>query len=732
MTIKELIQEVEEISLEEMNDVGYVNGIREKKPKLSKADKRSLRKKYANYRKEKEEMTLKSIFIYSIWLPDEAIEEARKKGIFRYKPWGNNCNYSEMILRRLMTFKEIFQYSEETLKFIYDKLQLSWLRQYYYKTECRIKKCIYEQHSMRLRKKCNGILFEESLAKDLLAYVDAIFYLKTERNQSDFLDKNIRENYSIEDISEAISYLIYIYDDIIGIEQNKHYIISAPYVKSEKIEKLIMLACKMNQVQEWEISVDYFDYKVKNNKNDTRIYSMNEEVEKSIRLGYYRRDIQEYIYNIQCTEKYGGEVVSIQGGCDFFRKENNNDYIKEIRDQIQPRYRFEMPRELLTLFENTGKLFEEEIRSMGHFSSELLMNWEDCCQKKITENCNLFDVVLFQRFFIMTNSMCSNTLYEKKDTTKILNSLIPFFSEEYLVNCLEEIIGDKGKGLELLRLFTYNGGTKLDLQYTPFIKMSGGYVFPLSLTTRTNLVRNCIAQSYLVKNQVVNRDELEPIVKFCERSFSACSYNYEVYTNKKFTYENQCGEADVIVICETDIIIIECKAPLNPTSNFEMRATVDHLNKAVKQLDLCKKAFEDASFWKQFCKNYKITRNERQVRTCILLGNRLFNGTNLGEHPIRYVRELDMLLTGGIIYSNIGNWRIWKGEQFSHGDILTFLSNDNLVRKTFFKAMEKQEQFVYANGKKLIFETYALNQETLVEIQDDCFDRVDEVMQESR
>ncbi|MBD8027860.1 NERD domain-containing protein [Ureibacillus sp. Re31] len=126
------------------------------------------------------------------------------------------------------------------------------------------------------------------------------------------------------------------------------------------------------------------------------------------------------------------------------------------------------------------------------------------------------------------------------------------------------------------------------------------------------------------------------------RIFSERHQEYHVFSNKKFSYCGQRGEVDVLVISVQDIIIIECKTPLNPTSNFEMRASDEHINKAAKQLDHCRAAFMDKALRKKLLKNLSILDKSRNIHTCIIFGNRLFNGYSVNGHPIRYLRELDM------------------------------------------------------------------------------------------
>ncbi|MNV46410.1 hypothetical protein D3C71_1382420 [compost metagenome] len=213
----------------------------------------------------------------------------------------------------------------------------------------------------------------------------------------------------------------------------------------------------------------------------------------------------------------------------------------------------------------------------------------------------------------------------------------------------------------------------------------------------------------------MNQDDRETLVQECTRIFTEHHPEYQVFSNKKIKFKGQGGEIDVLVISKHDIIIIECKAPLNPTSNFEMRASDDHVNKATKQLDHCKAALMDKSFRREFLRNLGVPDEPRNIHTCIVFGNRLFNGYFKNGHPIRYVRELDMILNNGHIYSAAGTWRVWKNDNFMHEDLIYFLSSNHPLRVANFNSMEKVEQFMFIKGEKMCFETYVFNLEKAVE-----------------
>ncbi|MDL4842463.1 nuclease-related domain-containing protein [Aquibacillus rhizosphaerae] len=711
MNIKEVLSYLNDLPFEQLFNDQIIKSIKQKKQDLSKRDKRFLLKKLSEFRKFDVHFIFCVILTYSIWYPDEAVIEARKKGVFRYKAWGFKINCAELLLKKIKEVYTLISYSDNTKQFIDKKLMLSWMFDFYKKCEEDLIKYIKEHHRNRRRTRNGNVLVEEALFKELLAYADAMFYLN---NRSyEYINKHKLEGYGHEEISDGISYIIYLYNATIGIKSDSNYTVSAQYVLSDEIEKKILMACKVNQLQEWEICIDYFNYNVKSIGRNILISDDMELFEKSIRLGYVRRDMQEQLFfheNIKHSEE---KYVSLSEVGGYIKDKLGEQLVKEVGTGALSRYRFEFPEPLFNPFQNPdefqGKLFKEEMLSIAHNAREMIMNNGESLEKKITNNCTLIDVVLFQRFFSLMNLITSQILFEQKDRKKIIRSLVPHFQYEGLINILTVFMGDRVKAEELLQLFTYKKDIKLDLQYTPFIEASSGLLFSNSLVSKSNLLRNCIAYSYSAKNQLVNQDDRETLVQECVQIFSERNQDYGVFSNKKFSFCGQNGEIDVLVISDQDIIIIECKSPLNPTSNFEMRASVEHINKAAKQLEHCKAAFMDKAFRKKYLKNLSIPDKARRIHTCIVFGNRLFNGYDVSGHPIRYVRELDMIINNGHIYSDAATWRVWQSEEFKQEELISFLSPDHPLMISNINSMEKVEQYMFIKGRKVCYETYVYN-----------------------
>ena len=574
----------------------------------------------------------------------------------------------------------------------------------------------YNHYENRQKIKESGVILEESLFKELLAFSDILFH-KLNRNNEAY-NKNELEGYSPEEITEGISYIIFLYDEIVGISKIKNPFVVSDFVVSKEIKNLLLLSCKIQQLQEWELCVDYFGYEVNKIDRTYNIYTKDDLFEKSVRLGYIRTMMQGAIFYSKGFDKQK-ETPGLIEMSKYFN-DSGISCVVETGKGLLSRYRFNLPEPLLDIFTNKT-LFKEELIDVAHFAHEMIMPLDDLLTKKITDNCTIYDLILFKRFFVILDLIAENQIFSQKNPNKIIASILPNFNKDKLADILSKFVGDISKSYELLELFTYKKDVKLDLQYTPFLSSGNNIFVPIALVAKSNFLRNCIAYSYLLKNEIVNQSDEEHLVMECKRVFEENHTEYKVLTNKKFLYQNQHGEIDVLAISEHEIYIIECKAPLEPTGNFELRASFDHIHKAAKQLDNSKKAFLDEAFLRNFLKNIGVEYKPRSIHTCVMMGNRFFNGYMISSHPVRYIRELDMILNNGHIYSEIGNWRVWKENEFCNLDLMKFFSNNYTISNINFKSMKPWRDQLHIDGKKVVFDTYIFDTLETIKQYDSIF-----------
>lgn len=706
MNIKQIYQSLD---LKKINDL-YIDGIRNIEKSLSNSDKRFLEKIISLHKTKEKEEVLGAIVLYSVWCPDEAITYSRKKGAFRYRMGGKKSNNASYYLENLIKCNRYLKYNKINVEYLNMKINCEWMYIFYSKTEKKVTDEIEMHHQRRIRKNISGNKLETALFKELIAYMEMSFVWGDETTRTPN-DKDLLTGYSREEIGEAISYIIYMYENIIGIDEKCNYWVDSHYIISDDIENLILLACKILRLQELELLIDYFDYQITKVENRWRI-SSSSNLEKSLRMGYAKTEMQLQIF-WKSHVRNDNEVMSLNKLSTMIVEELKDTIIKKTEKGFLCRYRIEFPTLLIEFMkENLKKysLFEEEIISLKYMEKEMVSLDEVLLNKKVTQHANLGDVLLFQRFFVLVSNIYKQIFLNEEDINVIANSIGPVFEYNTIFNLINIIINDEKKTKELFDVFTYNKATKLDLQYTPILRAGNRIYFSVAIIAMSNMLRNIISYSYMVKNQIVNNDNgLELMVQHCVAAFKDCKENCEVFDNKNFTYQGKKGEIDVLVISDTYILIIECKAPITPTNNFEMRSEYEHLLKAEKQLNLSKNAFSDKGFRKKYLQGLGVEEKNRKIMTCILLGNRLFTGYTGLDHPIRCFHELDMILNKGVVVGPEQTMRIWKNEEYSSEDLIEFLSDKDSFICKLEDALNKRNEIMRCNGNVVEFETYSYN-----------------------
>ena len=352
----------------------------------------------------------------------------------------------------------------------------------------------------------------------------------------------------------------------------------------------------------------------------------------------------------------------------------------------------------------------------------------------MTSHCSVVDLILFKRFFILFN-FSQRWLFEKeKDIRKVVPSLIPVMTEEQLISLIEKFVDGREKASELLELLSWNGQGKLDLQYTPIIKIdSKHYYVATDILISSNIARNSLVSARGRKIPTANSDgQNDPLELFCEKSFRECSFPYQTRSNAKYRYRGEQGEIDFLAWSDSRIYIIECKKAILPTSSHEIRATYEHIQKASRQLDMSSEALQDETVQKTYFSQWGISPGSRTVHTCILLGNRLFAVPNGMQHPVRYAYEFNMILTSGTVNSNLGHWSCWAGEQFADEDLARYLSNADPLSKSFLESMEPYTETFCCRGKKMQLSSCAYNSLLHLKKQDELLRIIDKNEEERR
>src|SRR4030042_1443203 len=117
-----------------------------------------------------------------------------------------------------------------------------------------------------------------SLPKTLLSFVDHLFMFRT---CDEFEERyQILKSYSVEDIAEAFSFILYKYHENFELNVSDSVFIDEEFLKSDQITALLIYGCIYRDLQEIEILVDHFNYRIVRVKDTFEILAPTEDFEK--------------------------------------------------------------------------------------------------------------------------------------------------------------------------------------------------------------------------------------------------------------------------------------------------------------------------------------------------------------------------------------------------------------------------------------------------------------------
>ena len=706
---------------------------RQRAGKLARKEREKLEHTIREFQSENQDAVLGAIIIYAIFYPNEAIQYARQKGVFYY---GSAWTYTEHCLESLNSLSELLHIPRPQQSYFQQKLSCRWLGRFYQDMEAKLKRDIRRHYKERIKVKLHGVPYESNLIIELLAYINMFFRYRSDSTAQAFAmdspDRNYKcvYDYTNEEVSEAVSYLIHIFTEEKSFRPKKEKWLDIDYILSGRINKLVLLACQRNMILEWEFLVDCLGYELEADEKSIRIYDPSGQMEKSFRIGLIKTSMQEQLSAIQSMEK---STIGLQDLAKMTVTELGDALFEwRCEDKLFQRYRMTFPAELLEPLrpkKNNGalELFREEYMELNFANHELTFKSADISKQMVTSHCSVVDLILFKRFFILFN-FSQRWLFEKEqDIRKVIPSLVPVMPEEQLIDLIEKFVDGKEKAGELLNLLSWNGQGKLDLQYTPIIKIdSRHYYVATDILISSNIARNSLVLARSRKIPAANSDgQNDPLELFCEKSFRECSFPYQMRSNVKYKYRGEQGEIDFLAWSDSRIYIIECKKAILPSSSHEIRATYEHIQKASRQLDMSSEALQDKTVQKTYFSQWGISSGNRTVHTCILLGNRLFTVPNGMQHPVRYAYELNMILTSGTVNSDLGHWSCWTGEQFADEDLARYLSDADPLSRSFLESMVPYTETFCCQGKKIQLSSYAYNSLLHLEKQDEYLRIID-------
>lgn len=623
----------------------------------------------------------------------------RKKGLFRY---------SNYILRKCIVFKLAEEVLDICKKIGYD----SYINITYLKSVINLS--VFLELYITYRKfiiseiKMFEIKFKDkSLIKTLLAFVEYLFF--SNHIVAKVINPLEITSRSKEEISSAVSYLIYFITDFKGWNISDTEKISEKYIFDGDINQLVITACLISDLKEFEILIEHFGYECIIQNNNIKIIPPSDNFEKSIRLGYIKSEIQEINDFKECKD-----VISFNDLVNSVSEKLNDDGLQILyykKDLDYPRYIVGFPEPILDIiiekFFKPDWLFKEEIEYLSHVFKEQLLDYEKLINTEINDNFTLFDFIKIKRIFVFFGLLFKKEIRRKNITDKadLIKSLIPSYLTGDLYNLMLKFIPEPHID-SFLNVISWkpNMDVLFDLQYRPIVLLNNVFMIPFFILINSNSIRNLFASEYKLDNKNLFTNGLyDAVVTKLEDSFLEAG----IPSYKQVSIPN--GDIDLFTIYENTLFLFECKQSLHPTSNYDLRTTYDYIRKAEKQLDYLNQEFKNGNLIDILEAKFEIDLKKiTNVVSCIVLSNRLFNG-NAFKYPIRYLFEIDNFLNEGTMRTNDGTYSLWKGKQLCLDDLLEFFSEKSKFVKLMFDSLSVRTLTYKQTMPKIEFDSYYMD-----------------------
>jgi len=509
--------------------------------------------------------------------------------------------------------------------------------------------------------------------KSALASLDFLFL----RHMAGFRigDKNETSRdplfFIVEELAEGFSSILALYGNEFGqIRGNRE--INPDRTSNGFYYEMLVSGAHLAAFREWEFQVDRMGYRF-SRKEGTKEFVLSPpstEFLRAVDLGYIRSFSHHVIEPMEWDDERDHSIVELVRKTALMLKEKG--YIV-LEEKPFERYLFRFPEPILKALLGYNGLFREERVLCLLTCQDLLTPFEQLMDFNIGNGLTFRDVFFLSRMMRFLCLIFSEILSPEADTRPelVFQSIIPVFQRDQLIELISLAVG-KEKAEVAIDLLMADIKGHIDIQYKPLLPAGKTILFPTSIFASSNIYRNLLKVSGM---RLYSDGTDDPLEKSLFKVFEASGAFPK--TRVSYTWNNEEGEVDVLVLMDNLLFVFECKNSLLPTGPHELMTSLNYLYKAADQLDLFKRNFSDAAFreWLEKDKGLLID-SETHLVTGIIISNRMLLGFRVNGHPVRGNYELEHFVKEGTIRMANEERCFWLGQSFTGQDLRRFLEED--------------------------------------------------------
>ncbi|WP_020160042.1 hypothetical protein [Methylobacter marinus] len=603
-----------------------------------------------------------------LWDADSTVARIRRQGLFRASRYKFRSGALSKAVDASLQLLPQLQLREDRAKYLHSVQALLAAAPEAYRLRGKM------LSRLQARKKI--------VLKTLLVIVNELF-VQNWVGYQDESSENL-EHWSAEELSQAFSYLLHLIREEFGIVPEMWMHVDEQLARpfESTYAGLLIDAARLNELFEVETLIDGLPYEIVLDGTTLKVFSTDNMLEKSIRLGYIQSEIQVTIRAQEVLKLYqedGRDLPTMENCIAYAFQAGMGELFLLKTDPIE-RLVFLMPNEseFFALITTDGFFAEELIGLMGIGIENFQL--DNAHSLLVAPNLTVLDILKVQRLFSFISEAFNEKLRSIQDIQcqrKLrMRSVLPAIRHDQLIQILEYIL-PRDKAEEAVRLITLEQDQKfIDVQYRPLIKIGSHYVIAPGLIARANLVRNIAISNNL---RVTLVGEVDPMQEAVVKALTDAGFK----VRQQFTY-NINGKRETDILCWRDevLFVFECKNSFHPCSSHEIRTSFEHIKTANEQLDIrlawLRVPNNQAQLFAWLGWDVQITD---KVHTGIITANRVFTGYRIGDHPVRQAHELiNVLLRGEIRRSGASTLRFWRSNEFHAADLTDYLQGETIVR----------------------------------------------------
>jgi hypothetical protein len=547
----------------------------------------------------------------------------------------------------------------------------------------------------------------DTVLKDLIATVDFLFMVGHQQDTHQ-PSSNIR-HYAAEELSDSASSLLMRFVEHHPITTERLSFMNDEAVAAGARFPLLIAMAQVRLYGEWEVLVERFGYVCRYDpkKRRLKIAPPDERTGKAIRYGFIQTEHQ------QIAALMSPEVQKAPRLEDFARRfHRDTQHLFRREEHPFSRVVFQFPAHpKIGEFLKTEALFQEEAATFRSAMKDMVVGLDELRSLVVRDPITIWDVVKVQRLFAMLGGAAAAHLQSlvEEDPLLVLRSELPVFPVAALEQQIALVV-EPEKTRHLLDLLTWKpGGTRpFDLLYQPLIRAGDHILFPLNVWRRSQVLRNTLALTQERVHKGKPQDPAETLLANALGSRIA-----QVKTNVGYNYQSAAGDIDVAALIGDTLFVFEVKNALTPTSVWELRTSVDHIEKAAKQLDRIVHVLGTPGGREHVGRRLGWDLNQvRDVVTGIAMTNRMLAGYQANGHPVRALYELaNFVVTGQGSFAG-QPISLWPATGFSADALRDYLRNDTFLERTFSAMRQRRDRYRFG---KITAElrTYELPMEAL-------------------